>query len=137
MNPATSISRPLLLRVVDSLRVPPENRAVLSRGGKAFDLTEDHKPDAPREIERIYRCYYSTRCYAISTRLYATTLYFTVIHLEKAGPDYRRRLLMTLIPVIKIARHFYNGFRGVSCVGSNRFSTSSRLSDTSYLRTHI
>lgn len=31
-------------------------RAVLSRGGKALDLTEDHKPNAPREMERIYRC---------------------------------------------------------------------------------
>ena len=30
-------------------------RAVLSRGGKAVDLTEDHKPNAPRELERIYR----------------------------------------------------------------------------------
>ena len=32
-----------------------ENRAVLSRGGKAVDLTEDHKPNAPGELERIYR----------------------------------------------------------------------------------
>lgn len=30
-------------------------RAVLSRGGKSVDLTEDHKPNAPREMERIYR----------------------------------------------------------------------------------
>eukprot|EP00752_Nemacystus_decipiens_P008578 g7659.t2 len=32
-----------------------DSRAVLSRGGKALDLTEDHKPNAPREMERIYR----------------------------------------------------------------------------------
>ncbi|CAM9919234.1 unnamed protein product [Ectocarpus sp. 12 AP-2014] len=32
-----------------------DSRAVLSRGGKALDLTEDHKPNAPKEMERIYR----------------------------------------------------------------------------------
>lgn len=31
------------------------HRAVLSRGGKALDLTDDHKPNAPKEMERIYR----------------------------------------------------------------------------------
>ncbi|CAM9762809.1 unnamed protein product, partial [Scytosiphon promiscuus] len=30
-------------------------RAVLSRAGQALDLTEDHKPNSPREMERIYR----------------------------------------------------------------------------------
>ncbi|CAN0416807.1 unnamed protein product, partial [Ascophyllum nodosum] len=30
-------------------------RAVLSRGGEAIDLTEDHKPNNPHELERIYR----------------------------------------------------------------------------------
>lgn len=30
-------------------------RAVLSRGGQALNLTEDHKPNSPREMERIYR----------------------------------------------------------------------------------
>ncbi|CAN0407912.1 unnamed protein product, partial [Ascophyllum nodosum] len=29
-------------------------RAVLSRGGGAIDLTEDHKPNNPHELERIY-----------------------------------------------------------------------------------
>ncbi|CAN0373670.1 unnamed protein product [Ascophyllum nodosum] len=32
-----------------------DSRAVLSRGGKAVDVTEDHKPDSPRELERIFR----------------------------------------------------------------------------------
>lgn len=45
MNTGFSASRPMFII-----------RAVLSRGGKALDLTEDHKPNAPREMERIYRC---------------------------------------------------------------------------------
>ena len=44
------MSKSLVARITSD-----EHRAVLSRGGKALDLTEDHKPNAPREMERIYR----------------------------------------------------------------------------------
>ena len=47
------LSRPLFF--IANLSVLSEIRAVLSRGGGAVDLTEDHKPDAPRELERIFR----------------------------------------------------------------------------------